>query len=33
MASKMLGHRLVTKQTSTEGLLVDKINVAEIIDY
>lgn len=33
IASKMLGHRLVTKQTSSNGLLVDRVNIAEVIDF
>jgi succinyl-CoA synthetase beta subunit len=32
-ASNMLGHRLVTKQTSSSGLLVDKLYVAETMKY
>ncbi|OAG02221.1 succinate-CoA ligase [Paraphaeosphaeria sporulosa] len=33
MASQMLGHRLVTKQTGEKGLQVNKIYVAETIEY
>lgn len=33
MASKMLGHRLLTKQTTGNGLLVDKLYVAEQVKY
>lgn len=33
MASGMLDHRLVTKQTKAEGLLVDKLYVAEKVPY
>lgn len=33
MASQMLGHNLVTKQTGKQGMKVDKIYVAETIDY
>lgn len=33
MASQMLGHRLITKQTGEKGLQVNKIYVAEQIEY
>jgi succinyl-CoA synthetase beta subunit len=33
LAAGMLGHNLVTKQTSAEGLLVDKLYVAEKVAY
>lgn len=32
LASKMLNHKLVTKQTKPEGVLVEKLMIAEALD-